>query len=105
MAANHTIEVELLPELASSSRRTLIREIFEEDGVRMYTGIQNVLKDMSWRPRRHASTILAEYGNPDIMRFLSPFAEGKANLIVKKPCSKTCTSTLPTSGLFVDDMK
>ncbi|CAN0478964.1 unnamed protein product, partial [Ectocarpus sp. 8 AP-2014] len=28
-----------------SSRRTLIREIFEENGARMYTGIQTVLKD------------------------------------------------------------
>ncbi|CAB1107602.1 unnamed protein product [Ectocarpus sp. CCAP 1310/34] len=70
----------------------------------MYTGIQTVLKDMSWRPRRHVSTILTEYGKPDIVRFLSLLANGKGNLIVKRPCSKTCTSTLPTSGLFVDEL-
>ncbi|CAM9779154.1 unnamed protein product, partial [Ectocarpus sp. 12 AP-2014] len=32
----------------------------------------NTLHARSWRPRRHASAILTGYGNPDIMRFISP---------------------------------
>ncbi|CAB1109368.1 unnamed protein product [Ectocarpus sp. CCAP 1310/34] len=46
-------------------------------------------------PRRHASGILTipklDYGNPKIMRFLSPHAGGNDSLVVEETPAKTST--------------